>query len=211
MNKKILSIFLAVAMLVSSMSTALAAKKNYEDEADEAGSNIYELWGGFEDEAVLNVVSKMSSSSQLSIVRGGAAGTKSALKIDNTNAGTSGDIIIPFPVVAGETYDISFYVKTDTVGSTSLGLIKSLSNRWLYLPTATMQAGTWTKYTATWSFAGVNDHGDTASDKGNVQFRFGGTSSAIAGVYYIDELEIVPRGFVPADYSSVNTAYLPSE
>ena len=112
MNKKILSIFLALAMLVSSMSTAMAAKKNYEDEVDEAGKNIYELWGGFESEAALKMIT-VPSAVKVSLVKGGAAGSKNALKIDTTTAGSNKDISVKYPAVVGETYDISFYVKTE--------------------------------------------------------------------------------------------------
>ena len=209
MNKKILSIFLALAMLVSSMATALAAKKNYEDEADQALSNIYALWGGFEKDACLKMING-NSAIKRTIVKGGAGGTKNALKVDTS--GSTADISFTFPVVAGESYDVSFYVKSDTSGSTQLGLIHSFTDSgWAYLPTGTMELGVWTKYTTTYNCTGVNTKGVQTSGLGSLQFRFGGQSSAIKGVYYIDELSVVPHGNLVADYSSVNNGYVENE
>lgn len=211
MNKKILSVFLALAMLISSMSTALAAKKNYDDEVDEAGKNIYELWGGFENEGSLKMVTAPSSV-VTSIVKGGAAGTRSALKVDTQNAGSNKDITILYPAVVGETYDVSFYVKTDTEGSTQLGLINSLTDGgWAYFTIGTMAVGTWTKYTYTHVCTGLNTKGEQTNGDGKIQFRFGGQSTAKAGVYYIDELSVVPHGTVSADYSAVNKGYVEGE
>ena len=207
MNKKILSIFLALAMLISSMSTAMAAKKNYEDEPDEADKSIYELWGGFENEASLKMITAPSGVA-VSLVKGGAAGTKNALKIDTT-AASNRDITVKYPAVVGETYDISFYVKTDTENSKTLGLINSLSGGgWAYFSDGIMDVATWTKYTYTHVCTGINTRGEQTNGKGEIQFRFGGRSSSIAGVYYIDELSVVPHGDVIADYSSVNSGYV---
>ncbi len=213
MNKKILSVFLALAMLISSMSTALAAKKNYADEPDAAGSNIYALWGGFEEDACLKMINKQSSSISTTIVRGGAAGTKNALKIDTTNAGSSKDVSIKFPSVVGETYDISFYLKTDTEGVSQCGVITSFAgNGWNYFnPIPTMAVGTWTKYTLTYVCTGINTNGVQTEGGGSLQFRFGGNSAAKAGIYYLDEIEVVPHGTVVADYSVVNDGFAPSD
>lgn len=213
MNKKILSIFLALTMLISSMSTALAAKKNYEDEADEAGSNIYELWGGFEEEACLKMIDVPAAVS-VSIIRGGAAGTRNALKIDTTTAGSNKDISFKFPSVVGETYDVSFYLKTDTAGVTQCGVITSFADGrgWNYFdPVPTMAVGAWTKYTLTYNCTGMNTRGEQTNAGGSLQFRFGGNSTATAGVYYVDELSVVPHGTVSADYSAVNQGFAPSD
>jgi|GEM_PF-895340 len=213
MNKKILSIFLAVAMLVSSMATALAAKKNYDDEADGAIKNIYELWGDFSSDNALKMITKQSSAINTSIVKGGANGTKTALKIDTSSvSGGSKDILIEFPTVAGETYEVSFYLKTDTPDVTSCGLIASFKEKgWYYLPSATMTVGSWTKYRLVYECTGINTHGESTDGRASLQFRFGGNAAAVSGVYYLDELSVIPEGIMPADYSVVNQGFVVEE
>ncbi|MBQ3118673.1 MAG: S-layer homology domain-containing protein [Clostridia bacterium] len=212
MKKKLLTAFLAIVMLVSSIPSAMAAKKDYDDEGG-AAKNIFELWGGFEDPAVLSKVYFTSSSSgnECEIVKGGANGTKNCLKYDSSSASSVREIYIDFPTVVGETYDISFYYKTDTPSVTAFHpLISYDDGGWSYLTVGTMSTG-WSKYTMTWECTGINTKGEQTSGSGKYQFRFGSQGTPMPCTVYIDEFSVVPYGNVPADYSSINAGFVESE
>ncbi len=207
MKKRILTLVLALAMLLTSIPSAMAAKKNYEDEPDE-DFNIY-AWGGFED---ANSVKQLSfvggaTSATLSLVNGGANGTEHCLEYDATK-GTYLDLMFPFIGIVGESYKFSFYAKSQNGATSILTIIGNLNGgTWTYLPAATITSEGWTKYDVTFTWDGVNTRGQGGLTMKSLQFRFGPTSGGLADVYYIDEICIIPEGIFDTDYSSVNAGY----
>ena len=110
MGKKMVCFLLALTMVAAAVPSALAAKKDPSQDA--ALGNIYE-WGSFDTEDDFQLVTYNSGKGNLE-----TNGTKSGggcAKIVTTDA--YGTIQIPAPLEVGETYDISFDVKTDDAPS----------------------------------------------------------------------------------------------
>lgn len=202
MNKKILSIFLTALMLISSTTSIFALKKDYSDEAVE-DNNIVSAWGNFENHEIIEKFQVYSA--KAGIVEGGANGTGHCYMFDTTNTTKRELILNSVPLVAGETYDISFYYRTDTVNVPQITLIHVYEGNLGYgFPKTTSLTTSWQKYTATYQCKGkANAVGDLLGGS-TLWFRFGDASSPYKGVYYIDELEIRPRGLVDYDYSVAN-------
>lgn len=212
MKKRLLTTLLALVMLVSSVPSAMAAKKNYEDEADGTNPNIYELWGDFENPASFDQVTMNTNGGcYTEWVKGGADGTKHSLKYDSTKGSTIREMSVRFPAVAGETYDISFYAKVENSDLASFYLLQVYDDAaWTWLPQ--LQISTmWTKVSLTWTCPSTDKNGDPTKGAGDLQWRFGTTGGGKPCVAYIDQLSIIPHGNVRANYDSVNEGFIAAE
>jgi len=212
MKRKLLTAFLAIVMLMSSVPSAMAAKKISQEELAKE-RNIYK-WGDFEngDENTLQKIGYLYNRGTVaSIVEGGANGTEHCLKLDATKNTTRedqhDDILINFPHVGGESYDISFYVRSDSPEVTSVQFIA-------YYQTSGDSSGyystkvgpEWTKLERTFSPTGLNHAGKEIPEMerfGKIMLRFIG---AVKYTVYIDELSIVPHGKVTGvDYGRISS------
>ena len=111
MKKRIFSLILSALMLVSLTATVVAEKK--PEVVEEVDNNIYSAWGNFEEEgseAMLTVPNAVATRS-----KGGANSTDWKIKLDASDSKHKTTFNIKFPAVAGETYDISFWMRTENV------------------------------------------------------------------------------------------------
>ena len=202
MNKKILSIFLTALMLISSTTSILALKKDYENEA-EKDNNIVSNWGNFE---TYDTYEKFNTySARVGRVGGGANGTDHCFMFDTTSVNETELKLNQLPMVPGETYDISFYYRTDTPNVPNITLIHIYDGNLGYgFPKTASLTTSWQQYTATYKCEGKENALGELVGGSSMWFRFGDPSSPYKGVFYIDELEIRPRGNVDYDYSVAN-------
>lgn len=203
MAKKIVSLMLSALMLVS-LTIGVAAEKKPE-EIVEVDKNIYAAWGDFEEDGSVEMLTVPNSVATRT--KGGANGTDWKVKLDATDPKSKTTFNIKFPAVAGETYDISFWMKTDNIKEINkVSLIFSYTDGgWSYGTSAPVTEG-WTQYQSTWYCEGKNTKGEAVSGDCKLEFRFGSPSN---GIVYFDELSIVPHGDVSADYSIVNKGFTP--
>lgn len=226
MKKRILTLFLSVLMLVSSVPSAMAAKKPVEEggSATANAENIYAKWGNFENPASVDMISLNTKEGDNKLhERGGANGTKYSLRIDSSMTRQAKEPHIPMPVVPGETYTLRFWYKVNSIAGSGLYLIfipKSGGYQYLNtISTANIVGGDWAKYEMVWTvpdkFNGkefIPTLGDTIDTSDYLEFRGGRTDMARPVDYQIDELELIPHGNKPGvDYSSVNRGYAPVE
>ena len=193
MKRRILSAVLALAMLVSVMPSAFAAKKQAEAAG---GSNIYKDLGSFETE---EQIKKMNASSATATLN--ANGYKGKCVHVKVNADWGG-LRFPFPAAVGETYDISFWMKTDDApAAMSLIFYYSGGNYSFINPTGQF-SNSWTKYSVTFTYTGVSYQGNSFPNGGEIDIRYGNGQQHKS--YYIDELEVKPHGNVKdVDYSKL--------
>lgn len=194
MGKKMVCFLLALTMVAAAVPSALAAKKDPSQDA--ALGNIYE-WGSFDTEDDFQLVTYNSGKGNLE-----TNGTKSGggcAKIVTTDA--YGTIQIPAPLEVGETYDISFDVKTDDAPS-SMSLIISFDDGGYYFISSSGSFNKeWTHFETTWTNTGINAANVQTSGKGKFSIRYGSGLEHIT--YYLDNFSVTPHGDVPADYSSL--------
>ncbi|MBQ4088055.1 MAG: S-layer homology domain-containing protein [Clostridia bacterium] len=193
MKRRILSAFLALAMVVSIMPSALAAKKQA---ASTAGANIYEDLGSFETQAQAD---KMNfSNAKGTVVSGGYKGN--CVKVEVTN--DWGGMRFLFPAVIGESYDISFWMKTDDAPAAMSPIVYYDSGYNVNMFPSGQFTNSWTKYSATVDFDGSSNQGLAPQKGKEVDIRYGNGQQKAS--YYIDEMVIVPHGKIKdADYSSL--------
>ncbi len=226
MKKRLLTAFLAIMMLVSSVPSAMAAKKPAASEGGDAtasAENIYALWGDFENPASIDMISLNTKEGDNKLhERGGANGTKYSLRIDSSMTRQAKEPHIPMPVVPGETYTLRFWYKVNSFTGDQLNLIFiPKTGGWQYFTGITGLADKkdWTLYEYVWTvpdkFNGkdfVPTIGDTVDASDYFEFRGGRMDMARPIDFQIDELELIPHGNKPeADYSSVNNGYAPVE
>ncbi len=209
MKRKLLTTFLALVMLVSSIPSAMAAKKNdpstYVDP-----DNICWSWGSFEkEESLMKLGLLQDKGTILSLAEGGYRGGDKCLSINSllstTGKGNHDDVTIYFPATKGEIYDISFYARTDTPEVNAVELIMYYSTGGARHLTSCSVTDEWSKFSYTFNYNGKDSSGNeiSATEEMNTRIliRFHGT------VYYqsyIDEFSIIPKGKVPdADYGSI--------
>ena len=197
MRKKLLSAVLALTMTVSAIPSALAAKKDYSSES--ALANIYE-WGGFDDEEAFQLVTYNSGKGNLETA--GAKSGRGCAKVVTTH--DYGSIQIPAPLVVGETYDISFDVKTDDAPSTMSLIFTFDDGGYYFISRAGSFNKEWTHFETSWTNTGINAANVQTSGKGKFSIRYGTGLERIT--YYLDNFSVTPRGDVPADYSSLKIA-----
>lgn len=199
MIKRILSTLLASLIIFSSVSV-FAAKKPEEA----AAINIYELWGGFEEEISVKPVSLNvgSSASKVSFQEGGARGSKGCLRYDGILKNYLDDTTLPFPGVPGETYAFSFDFKAETPGCTGFKYIIDRETGTNEGKVAFTESKKWQKVEFEITLPTNNGAGKAGGNAKRIRFNFEGE---YPNVVYIDNLVCTPAGNVPdADYSSVN-------
>ena len=220
MKKRLLTAFLAVAMLVSSVPSAMAAKKPVADDssASSASTNNIYAWGDFENPAAIDMIKLPSDRADLKYIeRGGADGTKYSLKIDSLSSSQAYSMNFPFPVVPGETYEFSFYYKGDenNVFSNLYPIFIPSGGGWVYLPTISLNGvNEWTLYKQTWTCPEKTDNGKALTNGvgGYIQFRGGRMDMERRIAYSMDEIKLIPQGNVAdVDYTWANSGYNPVE
>ncbi len=192
MKKRILSTFLTMAMLISAIPSAMAAKNT-----DAAGVNIYADIGSFETEAQKDKMVFVGAGGK--IVKGGKGGNCLKVEVVTDDYGA---VRFPFPGVAGETYQISFWVRTDDAPA-------NISLNMYYTGASYSGVGNagnadkdWSLCSVTWTCTGIDHSGKQTSGAGNIEIRYG--DGRTPANYYIDDLKVVPVGDVEgADYSSL--------
>lgn len=204
MMKKIMSAFLAVAMIMSMATTSFATKK---DEATAETvielENVTAMWGGFESAKTLGRATLYPNGTTISLADEGALGSEHSLLIDARAASSISDVYIYFPAVSGETYDVSFYTK-DIVGKMETVQLIFSSTETGYIHCTTGNVSTeWTKYETTFFCKSNVENG--AEVPGKFMIRFGGNPN---GAVLIDEFSVRPHGDVYGDYSSLSAEYL---
>lgn len=200
MKKRILSALLAALMCVSFAPLSMAAKKESVVVVD---NNIYAAWGGFDTvEDVSRSKNRSSATVELSTtVKASGEGCLKA-----TVSGGFATARIPAPLLTGETYDISFDVRTDSAPGNFYVIFYYDHGGWRENPgggTSITINDQWKKLSFSWTNDGKNHKGEPSAGSGMFTFRYGNGLTACN--YYIDNFSCVPRGNIPdADYSSVN-------
>ena len=199
MKKQLFSIFLAVVMLCSSVSVALAAKK--ADNDVEADNNIAP-WGAFDNQAHVDRAYPANMGGTLELETKLQKSGTGCLKA-NLNDGIFNDIYVNAPLTLGETYDISFDYRTD--GSNQPLTVVFQSNApgagYVILPTGHTVTTQWNTYKTTFTNTGVFSSGTSKNGDGRIAFRYGATT--LGGTFYIDNFSIVPHGDVEKNYLSL--------
>lgn len=192
MKKKILSLVLLVALVLSSMPISAVKRETVEQPDLVAG------FGSFKNEKDLE--NMKVTYGQLEWVKDGAPGSPGALKYTTTTS-AFGFPFFEVPNVVGETYDISFYARTDVKGNPKLEFIMRLADgSWDTSVLVSTYSSTWTKYSFSYYCDGTNYLGEpNTSNLRLFDCRLGGGKTGTT--YYLDELSVVPRGNVPYDYN----------
>ncbi len=222
MKKRLLTAFLAVAMLVTSMPAALAAKKPVAEDAGAGaanGENVY-TWADFENPASLDMIDLPADrADKKSIVRGGANGSKYALFIDSLSSAQPYPPKFWFPAVPGETYTFSFWFKGHKSNHPSMSTIYPIfipsGGSWLYLSSYSVkEVYDWKLYSITWTCPEKAANGKELVNGvgGYIQFRGGRTDTGRRIGFYLDEISLIPHGNKSGiDYSWVNDGYVPDD
>ncbi len=192
MKKRILSALLAVAMLISVLPSAMAAKKT-----ETAGTNIYEDIGSFETEAQRLKMVYYGAGSK--IVSGGRSGN--CLKVEIVTD-EYGDARFPLPGYVGETYEISFWIRTDDAPAKISLNAYYHEGSYATMGNAGNVGNDWSFCTYTWKNTGIDHNNKQTNGACDIAIRYG--NGRIEANYYIDDLKVVPLGDVNgADYSSL--------
>ncbi len=195
MLKRLFTAFL-VTVMVMSMCTVFATDETAKLE------NIYKTWGDFENDqyhaGIINGKFQISGSGNAEFVKGGIEDSQYALWIERTKSAWN-DIKIATEMVGGETYDISFDIKTEEEETDSVTLIVSYDDGYNQLPPKTITTE-WTKVTYSISIP---------EDKHAIRIALRFTDGNSKYSIQLDNLSAVPYGRVPdADYSSLDRALL---
>lgn len=216
MFKRLFTIALAILMMASCMPFAFADRTSdiYKKDTE----NIYNLWGDFETEAQAAQASTSGiadpyrgwyKSTVLSHISDGADNSKGSIKVDMASADSDDYINFHFPAVSFETYDISFWLKTEAQGATDISLMIEYfmydDTQELVIPLVASD-GKWYKYTCTWTCEDRDPIAWLDSGASNIRIALKGVSDAYT--FYIDRLSVKPYGKDKEwDYSSVNVYY----
>jgi len=194
MKKRLSCFILAMAMLLSSIQV-LAIKRTENPEQGGSGTNIAQF-GSFNSEADLKHFGLSGANVKWS--SDGATKAKGSVQVNVTSAW--GYAYISVPYVAGETYDISFYARVD--GATDrLEFIPMMDSGWDNTILNDTYTPDWKKYTCTYVCDGLNYKGEAATGAIRL-FNVRRGSGDQATTYYLDEIEIKPRGMVEYDWTA---------
>lgn len=115
-------------------------------------------------------------------------------------------IKIPAPIVTGETYEISYDVRTDSPSNNFYMIFYYDHSGWKENPggkTSVTINDEWKRVSFTWTNDGMNHRNEPSAGSGLFTFRYGDGKTHC--VYYLDNFSVKPLGNVPdADYSSIN-------
>ncbi len=197
--KRYVSILVSVLLMLQTASV-FAAKKDYSSE--QGLPNIY-TWGAMDTE---QEVSKITfSNAEGGFSESGGVDGSGCVKTSVT--GVFGSLVIPAPLVVGETYDISFDYRADADPAKMMFFIYFKDGGYQFITTNGRFTNEWSHFSMTWTNDGLTETDKKqTSGAGNFNIRYNEGNGNIT--YYIDNFSIVPHGDVPADYSSLE---LPKE
>ena len=199
MKQKMVSWLLAASLLFS-VNSAFAAKKDYSSE--QGLPNIY-TWGAMDTEKEVSKITFSNATGGFS-ESGGVDGS-GCVKTNVT--GIYGSLVIPAPLVAGETYDISFDFKADADPAKLTFFIYFKDGGYQFISTSSRFTREWSHFSMTWTNNGLTETDKKqTSGAGTFNIRYNDGNGNIT--YYIDNFSIIPHGEVHADYSSLE---LPKE
>ncbi len=206
MKKRLLSIFLAALMLTSSSVVAMAAKKPKEEAADGGKKNLFEHISGLDTADQVSLLSGYNGT--VSFETGDKVSGRGSAKFDANSKINSG-VNVAMNIYPGETYDISFDVKTNTAADSMQVHFFFDANASAYKTLKTIPGGaspTWQHHEFTWTWDGTcNLTGQFLEGKGRLQFRNGSGNSV--HTMYLDNISIMPHGNVPdAQYPALKPA-----
>ncbi|MBQ4086965.1 MAG: S-layer homology domain-containing protein [Clostridia bacterium] len=209
MLKRFFSTFLAGVLCVSSVCVAMAAKKPEGAAAGGKAENLYASFGGFDSREQIAMVSGRSNA-DVTFEAAQRVSGKGSAKVEVKSSWES--LKIPAPMAVGETYEISYDVKTDNASGNFHCIYYFDDGGWLEFKPASVITVTaeWQHVSFIWTNTGENYLGEKNNGKGLWTFRYGDGTQLCT--YYIDNFSVVPHGDVPeADYTSIETGVTESE
>ena len=171
-------------------------------EAHSVVSNIYP-WGVFDREEQTKLIG--ANYSEVSFDTTNQKTGEGCLKLDMH--APSNDVFFSAPLVAGETYDISFDYKKDIENTNDVAKIflrhhNQEAGVYTFIDESTdIPTTEWKTYTTTWTYTGDNNLTDY--DNGCFYLRYGTKTNdqTQEGTIYIDNFSVKPHGDVFYDYT----------
>ena len=172
MMKKLLSTFLAIVVCVSTASVTLAAKKPEEGKAGGAGANLYESFGGFDSREQVAILASDSNADVYFEASERFIG-KGSIKVEVKGSWES--LKIAAPMAVGETYEISYDVKTSGPSANFHCIYYFDDGGWLeFKPASVITVNSnWQNVKFIWTNTGINHSGEKTNGKGKWTFRYG--------------------------------------
>ena len=197
--KKIISLLISVLLFLQT-TAVFAIKKDYGSE--QGLPNIY-TWGTMDTEEEISKIKLVRATG--GFAEGEGVNGSGCMKVNTT--ANYGSLEIPAPLVGGETYDISFDLKTDAAPANMSLLLFYKDDSYRFITTKGRFTNEWSHFSMTWVNDGLTeDKKETSGAGSRFHIRY---NNGIGNVtYYIDNFSIVPHGDVTADYSSLE---LPKE
>lgn len=209
MKKRLFSMFLTALMLVSSSAAVMAAKKPSAAELEAAEGGKKNI---FREICTLNTEEQVfalgtSSGGTISFDNTDSASGKGCAKYAGPATAQAG-VALPMTLYPGETYVISFDVKSDGPTFDIYLVFKFSSNPYAYRTIKIVSngvSGTWKHHEIAYTWDGTTNHPVTRDvGVGNLVFCHGKEASPTAQTMYLDNISVVPAGNVPdAEYKKV--------
>lgn len=191
MKKRLLCLAFTLFMVLSSMQAVGIV-------AEATGENLIASFGSFNKAEDINYM--QTSKAEVSWVSGDSAvGSGGCLKV--SVLGSYGYSFVTVPNVIGETYDITFYAKTGSGEEKTLDFIPMTpAGGWDASILVDTYTTGWKRYTCSYTCDGAFASGGPSTAISLFNVRHGNGTDL--DTYYLDELSIVPRGYVSYDWST---------
>ncbi len=205
MKKRLFSMFLAALMLTSSSVAVMAAKKPTETEVVIGGkSNIFQEISTLDTEEQVLAVGTSGSGAKITYETANPSSGKGCLKLLGPAQAQAG-ISLPMTMYPGETYVISFDVRSDGAVADVYCVMNFSSNPYAYRKFGTVSngvSGTWRHHEITYTWDGTTNHPVSRDiGFGRLKICYGKEETPTVHTVYYDNISVVPKGNVPnAEY-----------